>query len=82
MGVDAKKLEIEAGRLPVKERARLIRRLIATLETEDDGNLEQAWLDEAERRLSSHRRADSGSREGDKVFDEVLNRLDARLSSR
>ncbi len=74
MSVDAKKLEIEASRLPVKERARLIRRLIATLEAEDDGNLEQAWLDEAEERLSSWRSGSSGSRPGDEVFDEILNR--------
>lgn len=74
MSVDAKKLEIEAGRLPVKERVRLIRRLIATLEAEDDGNLEEAWLDEAERRLSSYRRGRSESRPGDEFFDEILNR--------
>lgn len=73
MSTDTKKLEIEARRLPVKERAKLIRRLIATLEPSDAGDLEQAWLDEAERRLSSYRRDSSGSRAGEDVFDEILN---------
>ena len=34
-------LESEARRLPAKDRARLIRRLLATLESENEGDVEQ-----------------------------------------
>ena len=56
MSAELKKLEQAAGQLPTKERARLIRRLISTLQRDGEGDVEQTWLGEAERRLSFCRR--------------------------
>ena len=46
-------IESDARRLSTRERARLIRRLIMTLESENDGDVEQLWLDEADKRLAA-----------------------------
>ncbi len=67
-------LESEARRLPVKDRARLIRRLLATLESENEGDVEQQWLDEAERRLAAYRRGETTSHPGEEVIEAILNR--------
>ena len=67
-------IEAEFRRLPIKDRARLIRRLLATLESENDGDVEQIWLDEAERRLAAYRRGESTTHPGEEVFDAILNR--------
>jgi len=66
------KIEAEAVQLSKKERAELVRRLIATLDQGHDVDAEQAWLDEAERRLSSYRRGDSNSVPAEDVFDALL----------
>jgi putative addiction module component (TIGR02574 family) len=47
----AREIESKALQLPPKERARLAQRLIASLDAESDRDAEQAWLEEAERRL-------------------------------
>ncbi|NNE36634.1 MAG: addiction module protein, partial [Rhodothermales bacterium] len=49
------KLESEARNLSPKQRARLVRRLIATLDQGQDADSEQLWLDEAESRLTAYR---------------------------
>ncbi len=67
-------LESEARRLPAKDRARLIRRLLATLESENEGDVEQLWLDEAERRLAAYRRGETTSHPGEEVIEAILNR--------
>ena len=67
-------IESEARRLPTQERARLIRRLIATLESEHEGDVEQAWLDEAERRLAAYRRGETSAHPGEEVFEAILSR--------
>lgn len=67
-------IEAEFRRLPVKDRARLIRRLLASLESENDGDVEQLWLDEAERRLAAYRRGESTTHPGEEVFEAILNR--------
>ncbi len=43
-------LETEALSLPVAERARLVSRLVASLDQEADEDVELAWIEEAERR--------------------------------
>ena len=73
----AKKLseiESDALQLSIKERARLIRRLIISLESENDGDVEQLWLDEAERRLAAYRNGETSTRPGEEVFEAILNR--------
>jgi putative addiction module component (TIGR02574 family) len=67
-------IEAEARQLSTTERARLVRRLIATLENEDRGAIEQAWLDEAERRLAAYRRGETAAAPGEDVFDAILSR--------
>ena len=66
------KIEAEAVQLSKKERAELVRRLIATLDQGLDVDAEQAWLDEAERRLSSYQRGNSNSIPSEDVFDTLL----------
>ena len=51
MNSSARDIEAKALRLPPKERARLAQRLISSLDPESDHDAEQAWLEEAERRL-------------------------------
>jgi putative addiction module component (TIGR02574 family) len=67
-------LESEALRLSAKDKARLVRRLIATLEKEDEGDVEQLWLDEAERRLAAYRRGETSAEPGQDVFEAILGR--------
>lgn len=67
-------IETQARRLPIKERARLVRRLIATLEKGNDGDVEQQWLDEAERRLAAYRRGETTAHPGEEIFEAILNR--------
>jgi len=74
MSKSMSELEAEFQRLPVKDRAKLIRRLLTTLESENDGDVEQLWLDEAERRLAAYRRGETTTHSGEEVFDAILNR--------
>ena len=66
------KIEAEAVQLSKKERAELVRRLIASLDQGLDVDAEQAWLDEAERRLSAYQRGDSNSVPAEEVFEALL----------
>ena len=64
-------LESEALQLSAKDKARLVRRLIATLENEDEGDVEQLWLDEAERRLAAYRRGETSAEPGRETFEDI-----------
>lgn len=66
-------IESDARRLPAKDRARLIRRLLTALEVENEGDVEQQWLDEAEKRLADYRRGQVASHPGEEVFEAILN---------
>ena len=72
MSKNLSRLELEALQLPPKERARLIRRLIATLDGGEDAGAEQQWLDEAERRLAAWRCGEVATYPGDEVFEALL----------
>jgi putative addiction module component (TIGR02574 family) len=76
MNEDISELETEARRLPPRDRARLIRRLIASLDAGDDIDAEEQWLDEAERRLEAYRRDALTAQPGEEVFDAILKRLE------
>ena len=52
----ARKIEMEALKLPLKARAKLAERLLLSLETPEDGDIQEPWLDEAERRYESYRK--------------------------
>ena len=47
----ARELESKALRLPRRDRARLAQRLISSLDSEVDTDVDKLWLQEAERRL-------------------------------
>jgi putative addiction module component (TIGR02574 family) len=51
MSKPARELELRVLRLPRRERARLAQRLISSLDSEVDADVEKLWLREAERRL-------------------------------
>jgi putative addiction module component (TIGR02574 family) len=68
-------IESAARRLPSKDRAKLIRRLLTTLEAENEGDVEQFWLDEAEKRLAAYRRGETSLHPGEDVFEAILNRV-------
>ena len=74
MNKDIHSLEAEARKLSPQDRARLIRRLIATLDAGEQQDAEQLWLDEAERRLAAYRRGETAAIPGDEVFGEILKR--------
>ncbi|MDH3420067.1 MAG: addiction module protein [Gammaproteobacteria bacterium] len=74
MAKSLSEIESEARQLSTKERARLVRRLLATLENEDEGDVEQAWLDEAERRLAAYRSGETTARPAEEVFEAILSR--------
>ena len=52
MAVSPSELEQELRRLPHRERARLAALLLASLESVEEGNVVDVWLEEAERRLT------------------------------
>ena len=72
MSRDIGQLEDDARRLPRRERARLVRRLIASLDVGEDDDSEQLWLDEAERRLAAYRRGETAAIPGEEVFGDLL----------
>jgi putative addiction module component (TIGR02574 family) len=74
MAKSLSEIESEARQLSTRERARLVRRLLATLESEDEGDVEQAWLDEAEQRLAAYRRGETASLPAEEVFEAILSR--------
>ena len=61
-------LEAELLQLPPNDRALLANHLLASLESEDDGDVEQAWLEEAERRYRAYREGKMGARPADEVL--------------
>jgi putative addiction module component (TIGR02574 family) len=62
---------MEALRLPMKERAQLAERPLASLDEADPAELEKLWLDEAERRYESYKQGKMSARPMDEVLDEI-----------
>jgi putative addiction module component (TIGR02574 family) len=54
MSHDTSTIEDQLSRLPDQERARLALRLLESLEPGSDEDVDQLWLDEAERRLERY----------------------------
>ncbi len=50
--MNLKTIEYEALHLPEKERAELVRKLVLSLDKYTDSELQDDWLDEAQRRAS------------------------------
>ena len=68
-------LEEEAKHLPTEERALLVRNLLAGLDDGQDEDVEQAWLNEAERRYQTYRKGLQEPRSAEAALKEAKSRL-------
>lgn len=69
-------LLLRALEMPVRERAELARRLLLSLETADfDADIEEAWAEEIEARLSAVDRGDSVPVEWQPAMDRIRSSL-------
>jgi putative addiction module component (TIGR02574 family) len=68
MASATRKIESEAMKLSVRERARLAERLISSLDDEVDADAEASWVREGERRLSELRSGKARGRAATGVF--------------
>lgn len=75
MKPDDQSIEDQAAQLPQRERARLALRLIESLEPGQDENVEELWLDEAERRLKEY---DEGTTQADDA-EEAISDIERNL---
>jgi putative addiction module component (TIGR02574 family) len=71
----AKKLELEAMKLPLKARVKLTERLLLSLEALEEDDVLDAWLDEAERRLEAYRKGEVLAIPARQVFREARARI-------
>lgn len=75
MGKKLNEVEKEAMELSPADRARLAERLLETLDESEDADVEEQWLEEAERRYRDYRAGKIGSTPADKVFEEAKHKL-------
>ena len=71
MSPDLKECEIQALKLPPKERAVLAEHLIASLDTLDDSENERLWLEEADRRYQEYKKGNIAARSAEDVLREA-----------
>jgi putative addiction module component (TIGR02574 family) len=71
MSPDLKECRTQALNLQVKERAVLAEYLIASLDSLDDAENEQLWLDEAERRYQEYKKGNISARLAEDVLSEA-----------
>ena len=75
MSDSVREIESKALQLPPKERAWLAQRLISSLDSESDRDAEQAWLEEAERRLDELESGKVAGISAEQVFDKARSTL-------
>jgi len=75
MSTQFEDIQRQVRTLSPNEKAALARLLIEELDQSFDGDVEQLWLDEAQRRFDSYLRGEIKAHEG----DEVMSRARARL---
>ncbi|MEK7806591.1 MAG: addiction module protein, partial [Chloroflexota bacterium] len=63
-------VESDAMQLPPRERALLIERLLATLDSGEDVDAEELWLQEAERRYQKYRAGGIESKPAAQAFED------------
>ena len=68
-------VERDAMELPPQERAILVERLLATLDAGEDTDVEELWLQEAEKRYAEYRAGKIASRPAEQVIEEARQRL-------
>ena len=71
----ASELESKALRLPRRERARLAQRLISSLDSEADADVDKLWLQEAERRLGELKSGKAAGIPAEKVIRKARSTL-------
>ncbi|MHB8828534.1 MAG: addiction module protein [Syntrophales bacterium] len=75
MNVDLKRIEKEVFSLSSQERARLAMNLIKSLDNHDDADVEELWLQEAERRYREYREGKLQTRSADDVFRDAFSKV-------
>lgn len=70
-----KRIETEVMELEIEARASLAGRLLLSLDTPSDSELERLWLDEAERRLQDYRQGAVRGIPADIVFRRAIAEL-------
>lgn len=68
MSAEIARLESEALRLPLRERARLAESLLASLDTPEDAEAESLWAEEATRRADAFEAGRLSARPAADVF--------------
>jgi len=68
-------IESEALTLPIRDRAVLAEHLIASLEGEEDGEVEELWLQEAEQRYQAYRQGKVKARSAEDVLKDASSKL-------
>jgi putative addiction module component (TIGR02574 family) len=69
------KMQADALKLSAKERALLAKTLIDSLDASEEQEIEQLWLDEAERRLGAYRAGTIPARAAGEVFAKAYERI-------
>ncbi len=75
MSVKLEDVENQVAQLTEDDRARLVEQLIRSLDSGEDVDAENAWLDEAEKRYQEYRAGKLTSKAADAVFEDVLSKL-------
>jgi putative addiction module component (TIGR02574 family) len=65
----------EALALPAEKRAQLADQLLASLDSPEQGQLDQAWEEEIERRIDAYEAGQEKSRPIDEVIREIRQRI-------
>jgi hypothetical protein len=71
-------IEKQARSLPLKEKAALARVLIEELDTSVDANVEQLWIDEAQRRHDHYLKGELEAIPGDDAMKRARSRVAAK----
>ena len=75
MKPDKASVEEQAAQLPHRERAQLALRLIESLDPGQDEDVDELWLDEAERRLREYDRGATQARDAEEAISEIERQL-------
>jgi len=68
-------LEKDAMQLPSQERALLAEHLIASLDAQEDADVEELWLQEAERRYQAYREGKLKAKPAAQTLHDAANKL-------
>ena len=71
MSPDLKQCEASALKLPLKERATLVERLISSLDSPEEPEIDRQWVEEAERRYKAYRKGSIRARTATAVLRDV-----------